>query len=139
MISKETLLSELSNDTFVKIKPSSLGGVGVFAIRDIPKGCRNMFSKPNTNDQWISVSKKEVELLPDFARDLIYNYCLFDDENYFVPAKGFKKMDLSLYLNHSDTPNVVSISDGDFFEALAEIKTGEELLINYATIVESTE
>jgi len=55
---------------------------------------------------------------------------------YLLPAKGFKKMDLSHYINHSDQPNIRSLSDGDFFESLSEIKSGEELLIDYGTIVE---
>lgn len=134
---KEQLLKELSNNTYVMIKPSLVDGIGVFAIRDIPKGCRDMFSfsKPG-DDEYIVVSKKEVEQLPQHSRNLIETYCLFDDDNYFVPENGFKKMDLINFLNHSDTPNIKSINDGDFFETLRDIKTGEELLIDYGEIVE---
>jgi SET domain-containing protein len=133
---KQRLLDELINHTFVMLKASSLAGIGVFAIRDIPKGCRAMFSKPDKNDQWITVSKKEVEVLPPHAKHQIENYCLYDEENYFVPDHGFKKIDVSLFLNHSDTPNVFSIQDGDYFEALHDIKEGEELFIDYGQIVE---
>ncbi|MEI9956751.1 MAG: hypothetical protein WDM90_10725 [Ferruginibacter sp.] len=56
-MTKAELLAELSNNTFVMLKPSPIEGVGVFAIRDIPKGCRAMFSKPNANDKWITVAK----------------------------------------------------------------------------------
>jgi SET domain-containing protein len=139
MVSKEEFLDELTNNTFVIIKPSPVGGVGVFAVRDIPKGCRTIFSKTERTDQWINISRSEVDALPTFAKNVIYNYCLFDNDNYFVPAKGFKKMDLSHYLNHSEQSNVASISDGDFFEALRDIEAGEELLIDYGTIVEHTE
>ena len=62
-----------------------------------------------------------------------------DDENYFVPDYGFKKMDLVNFLNHSDAPNVISINDGEFFEAIRDIKTGEELLIDYGEIVDGEE
>jgi SET domain-containing protein len=67
------------------------------------------------------------------------NYCLYDETNYFVPAQGFKKMDVSLFLNHSDTPNIISIHDGDYFEAIRDIKVGEELLIDYGGIVDGEE
>jgi SET domain-containing protein len=134
-MTKTALLAELSNNTYVMLKPSPVEGVGVFAIRDIPKGCRQMFSQPGVNDQWISISKPEVELLPPHAQFIVGNYCLYDDNNYFVPAEGFKKIDLSLFLNHSDTPNIISINDGDYFEATRDIKTGEELLIDYGEIV----
>jgi SET domain-containing protein len=72
-----------------------------------------------------------VEKLPKHARFLVWNYCLFDDENYFIPDYGFKKIELCLFLNHSDTPNVKSIDGGDYFEAIRDIKAGEELFLYY--------
>lgn len=134
---KEQLLNELINNTFVILKPSPVAGIGVFAIRDIEKGCRAMFSKPDKNDQWITIARKEVEALADHAKHLIYNYCLYDEENYFVPDYGFKKIDVSLFLNHSDTPNLKSVEDGNYFEATRDIKNGEELFLDYGEIVEN--
>lgn len=135
-MTKAELLAELSQHTYVMLKPSPVAGIGVFALRDIAKGCRDMFSKPDKNDAWITVSKKEVEQLPPHAQLLVENYCLFDDEKYFVPDYGFKKIDISLFLNHSDTPNIKSINEGEYFETLREIITGEELFIDYGEIVE---
>lgn len=134
---KSELLAELAQNTYVMLRPSAIEGVGVFAMKDIPKGCREMFSKPDHSDQWVLLSKAEVEALPAHARFMVENYCLYDEQmNYFVPDHGFKKVDLCVFLNHSDTPNVRSVEDGIYFEALREIKTGEELLIDYGTIVE---
>ena len=134
-MTKAALLAELSNNTYVMLKPSPIEGIGVFAIQDIPKGCRAMFSKPDENDKWISVSKQEVATLPAHAQFIAGNYCLYDEENYFIPAHGFKKIDVSLFLNHADTPNIISINDGDYFEAIRDIKNGEELVIDYGEIV----
>src|SRR3982750_3774364 len=108
-MNKEELLQELNNNIYVMLRPSPIEGIGVFAIQDIPKGCRDMFSKPDAADKWIILSKKEVSTLPPHSKFLIENYCLYDEENYFVPDYGFKKMDLVLFLNNSDEPNVVSI------------------------------
>lgn len=135
-MTKEELLQELSNNTWLMLKPSAIEGIGVFALRDITKGCRDMFSKPDDADQWITVSKNEIEVLPPHAQFLVGNYCLYDEQNYFVPARGFKKIDLSLFLNHSDEPNIISINDGDYFEAIRDIKEGEELVIDYGDIVD---
>ena len=135
-MSKEELLNELAANTWVMIKPSPIEGIGVFALRDIPKGCRSMFSKANEQEQWIPITKTEVETLPAHAKALIENYCLYDEAHYFVPDYGFKKMDLVNFLNHSDTPNVISINDGEFFEATRDIKQAEELLIDYGQIVD---
>jgi SET domain-containing protein len=44
-----------------------------------------------------------------------------------------------VYLNHSDQPNLISVNDGEFFEAIRDIEAGEELLIDYGTIVDSEE
>lgn len=139
-MTKDELLQELRNDTYVMIRPSPIEGIGVFAIRDIPKGCRDMFSKPIPGkDEWIKIPRKDVEELPDHSKWLVENYCLYDEENYFIAEYGFKKMDLVNFLNHSDTPNVTSINDGEYFEAIREIRAGEELLIDYGEIVESEE
>ncbi|MEJ0054359.1 MAG: SET domain-containing protein-lysine N-methyltransferase [Bacteroidota bacterium] len=118
------------------LKPSPIAGVGIFAVRDITAGCRDMFSKPDVNDKWISVSKKEVESLPVHAQHLVGNYCLYNEENYFIPDYGFKKIDLSLFLNHGDSPNIISINEGEYFEAIRDIRAGEELVIDYGEIVD---
>ena len=95
-----------------------------------------MFSAPSPSDQWIKVSRADVDALPAHARFLVENYCLYDEQHYFVPEHGFTKMDLVCFLNHSDTPNVRSIDDGQYFEALREIVVGEELLVDYGEIVD---
>ncbi|MFT3907883.1 MAG: SET domain-containing protein [Ferruginibacter sp.] len=132
---KERLLNELQNNTVVILKPSAVAGIGVFALVDIKKGQRNIFS--NDKSEWIKLSKDEVEQLPPHSKALIENFCLFDEENYFVPEYGFKMMDLVVYLNHSDEPNVVSINEGEDFEAIRDIAAGEELFVDYGEIVNS--
>lgn len=136
-MTKEELLQELNGNTWVMIKPSPIEGIGVFALRDIPEGCRNMFSKETANEKWLSISKKEIKKLPEHSKALIENYCLYDEENYFVPDYGFKKMDLVNFLNHADEPNIISINDGEFFEAIRAIEKGEELFIDYGQIVDA--
>ena len=136
MITKATLLNELINKTYVILRPSKIAGIGVFALQPIPKGCRDMFTPPNPDDKWITFSNKEVQNLPTHARHLVENYCLFDANQYYVPETGFKALDVSLFLNHSDTPNIISIEEGNYFETLRDIAEGEELLIDYGTIVD---
>jgi len=136
-MTKEALLKDLQNDTYVMIKPSPLHGIGVFAIRDIPKGTRTIFSQGV--GEWIKLTISEVEALPKHSKDLVENHCLFDEDFYYVPDYGFKLVDLVIYLNHSDSPNVVSINDGEYFEAIIDIKAGVELLVDYGTLVDSQE
>jgi len=133
-MTKEELLLELQQDTYIMLKPSPIEGIGVFAIRDIPKGCRTIFSAGV--GEWIKVAVTEVEKLPAHSRNLVETYCLYDEENYFVPDYGFKLMDMVLYLNHSSQFNIASVNDGEQFEALRDIKAGEELLVDYGSIAD---
>ena len=131
---KLALLYQLQNETFVMLQSSPVHGIGVFALTDIPKGQRNLFSKDVS--EWIAITKTEMEQLPIHSRELIENHCLYDSEVYYVPEYGFKMVDPVIFINHSDTPNIVSLNDGEDFEAIAFIKAGEELFLDYGTIVE---
>lgn len=137
MNKKLFLLNELATNTLVALKPSPLHGIGVFALTDIPAGCTTMFSKEE--GEWIELSFEEVNQLPAHSKALIENFCLFDNEKYFVPAQGFKAIDLSLFLNHSCNPNIVSVNEGAYFKAIKNIPKGEELLVDYGTLVDSEE
>ena len=137
MTKKDKLLQQLHQHTFAMLKPSPLHGIGVFAIAAIQKGERKIFS--DHESEWIEVSKDEVDALPQHARSLVENHCLFNETHYYVPEYGFKIFDLAVYLNHSDQPNLISINDGEYFEAIRDIEAGEELLIDYGTIVDSEE
>jgi len=128
-MTNEELLSELQQETYVALQPSPVHGIGVFAIRDIPKGNRTLFSKENGD--WTKIPVKEVELLPDYSKKLIETYCIFDDDFYYIEKTGFKKMDLINFLNHSESPNLGLIK-GEFFETITDIKCGQELFINYS-------
>jgi len=136
-MTKEELLKELSHETYAALKPSVVHGIGVFAIRDIPKGCRAIFSRGV--GEWIRLSIDDVAELPEHSRSLIETYCLYDEDNYYVPDYGFKVMDIVNYLNHSSTPNIISVNDGEIFEALTDIPAGAELLVDYTKIADHLE
>jgi SET domain-containing protein len=125
------LMKELF-DTYVALRPSPTHGIGVFAVRDIPQGCRDMFSKDN--GEWIKVPKAEIEQLPEYTKEMIDTYFIYDDNYYYIEKHALKKMDLVCYLNHSEQPNIKVLGDGQFFEASRDIKQGEELFIDYAEV-----
>lgn len=136
-MTKEDLLKELAEETFITLRPSTVHGIGVFALRDIPKGCKTLFSRNVGN--WIKVPIRDIEHLPEASRNLVETYCLYDETDYYLPDYGFKVMDMVNYLNHSSNPNVISVNDGDYFESLRDIAEGEELFVNYGHIVDTTE
>jgi len=132
-MTKEELLHELKNETYAALKSSPIHGIGVFAVCDIPKGCKTVFSKDTGG--WIKLSMAETERLPAHAKEFIETYYLYDEVNYFIPDHGCKMMDMANYLNHSNTPNIISVLDGEYFETTRDIATGEELLVDYGTLV----
>jgi SET domain-containing protein len=131
---KEKLIQLLQNETLIGLKPSPVHGIGVFALADIPKGTKNLFSKGF--GEWIRISFEDVAALPEQSIALIDNFCLYDDKDYFIPEYGFKLMDLVVYLNHSDTPNLISVDEGAYFETSCDIRCGEELFVDYGTLVD---
>ena len=134
-MTKEELLKELSQETYAALKPSAIHGIGVFAIADIPNGCRDLFSRNVGN--WVKLPVADVEKLPEHSRSLVETYCLYDEENYYVPDYGFKVNDLVIYLNHSSSPNIISVNDGEYFEAIMDIPAGTELVVNYGELVDA--
>ncbi len=135
LMDKKSLMTELLTNTNVMLKPSAVQGIGVFAITDIKKGQRNIFS--NDTSEWIKFSKEEIASLPEHSKAVVENYCLYDEGNYYVPEYGFKMVDLVIFLNHADEPNILSINEGEDFEALTDIKAGTELFLDYGKIVDN--
>ena len=136
-MTKIELLNELHHSTYAMIQPSPIHGIGVFAIIDIPKGTKNIFSQES--GEWIKVHRAEVDALPAHSKNLVETHCLFDDDYYYLPDYGFKKLDIVIFLNHAENPNIISVNDGVYFESVRDIRCGEELLIDYGTIVDSDE
>ena len=63
-------------------------------------------------------------------------WCIYAWDKFYGPADP-KNMSLAWYVNHSSTPNVECSYDkrGNWkFIALRNIRTGEELTVNYSTL-----
>ena len=115
---------------YARIRPSKIHGVGVFAIRDIPKGTK-IFPEDDTELTWMKRSALKLDELPKEIRLLYDQFCLIKDkgETYGCP-KSFNLMTVAWYLNHSKIPNVGCGKDYIFF-ALRDIREEEELTADY--------
>ena len=113
---------------YTRLKPSSVHGVGVFAIRDIPKGI-NVFGSDNSEMVWLS--KGDIKNVDPEVKKLYDDFCVIKGDEYGCP-ENFNGLTISWYINESKgNPNVQCTKDYDFI-SLRDIKKGEELLINYA-------
>jgi SET domain-containing protein len=115
-------------DVYTRIKPSKIHGVGVFAIRDIPKDTY-IFSGDNSKMVW--VDKSAIENVDSEIKSLYDDYCIIKGDRYFCPD-NFNNLNVGWYLNESkDDPNVGCDENYDFY-ALRDIRAGEELTLNYS-------
>ena len=124
MSNQDSQIDNLNSRVKVKLAPSKIQGVGLFAIRDINKGDKlyaNVF--PQAYKLPYGGLKK---LFPEI-REII-----LDRWPRAVNSEGFMWPDTFLqgYINHSEDPNYDCIND----IALRDIKTGEEITEDYRRI-----
>ena len=112
---------------FVRLRPSKAqkGGVGVFAIRPIPKGA-NVFAGESEKIVWTDA--RSLPKQPNL-RKLYTDFGVLRDGRYATPA-SFNSIGPGWYLNCSSKPNVKCNENLDFI-AIRDIRTGEELMANY--------
>ena len=130
-MSKEKVLEILKN-TYCRLKPSKIGGVGVFAIRDIPENTNPFYGIKEA--KWHKFNISELKNLDKEILELINDFFVIEeDETVLIPEFGLNGIDISFFLNHSKNPNLKTIDEGFNFITLREIKKGEELLVSYGT------
>lgn len=107
-------------------------GVGVVALRDIPKGT-DPFKNCDPFGDVMELPEAELEAsaAPEEAKQLVRDFCALQNGVYFVPTYGMDAIDKSYFLNHSTTPNMETLDNGETFVTARDIKKGEELTANY--------
>jgi SET domain-containing protein len=123
-------------DTYARLRPSKIHGVGVFAIRKIKKGA-SIFPDDKQPIKW--VKGKRLQNLPPEIRKLYDDFSIIkkDGKKYGCP-KSFNQMTISWYLNEprsKQKANVECRVDYMFY-ALRDIACGEELTVDYGTFSE---
>ena len=135
---KLVLLNNLQKQTFCDLKASKIHGVGVFAVKDIPKDI-NPFLKCNLSrlEKYYDFSEQELSENLNEATVRLIKKLIFPNKNYPIPENGINSINLSFYLNHSEESNMKSRVDSSSrtsflsFFSTREVKAGEELFINY--------
>ena len=127
----ESVSSYLNRTVFATIGVSSIHGVGVIAIKNIPKGTKITDYNPYHLEgdlKSFEIGEEEFDLILPEIQSIIKDRVLwprgvkkysFFSPNYEVNLQGF--------MNHSLVPN----TDGSV--ALRDINLGEELTENYFT------
>jgi SET domain-containing protein len=128
-MTKKQLLKQLKENTFCRIMPSKIHGVGVFAIRNIPKGT-NIF-KGSCSHKNIPLTQKDIKELDPAIRKMLKDFFVQKGEEIFVPECALNGIDISYFLNFSKNPNVKAYTNGEKLIAKRTIRKGEELTCDY--------
>ena len=133
-MTKKELMRDLKENTYCRLMPSKLGGIGIFAIKKIPKGVWPFKTcKPFS---FFRIPKQEIKTLPRAIREYVMDIFACDNKDYFVSRYGMNNLDVSYFINHSKKPNVGVKRGTENFCALRDIKVGEELTADYCDFSE---
>jgi SET domain-containing protein len=127
------LLRRVLADCFCQLQPSPIHGVGVFAIRKIPKGrgpFRTLAKYATTG--LVRVTEDERAALQPKLAALIRALFVPTADKLYVPTSGLNVIHLCAYINHATRPNLRT-RDGARFITKREIDPGEELTVDYRT------
>jgi hypothetical protein len=117
---------------YARLRPSSIHGVGAFAIVDIPKG--TFIFEPDDNPT-VKIDADGTKVLIPAMRQLYKDFCVLTNGTYECPP-SFNQLTPSWYLNHSSVPNVAP-DDSLQFYATRDIRAGEELTADYGSYSEN--
>ncbi|TSC78507.1 MAG: Uncharacterized protein G01um101433_172 [Parcubacteria group bacterium Gr01-1014_33] len=130
----QELIQDLEKNVYCRLNRSSVEGIGVVAIRDIPKGT-NIFTGVKKN-RWKSIPVDAVlrnKKIIKEVKEMILSFYAVEAGVIYFPDQSLNELDISFYLNHSDTPNVEFVEKSDIFITARSIKKGEELFADYRT------
>ena len=128
------LLQRILADCYCRLQPSPIHGIGVYALRDIPKG-KNPFRTLPTHGRrrgYVRITNGELDALPLGLFRLLKALFVPTDGRMHIPTTGTNIVYLAAYVNHSATPNLRT-ADGFNFSARRRIREGEELTADYRT------
>jgi SET domain-containing protein len=125
---KKNLLKHLQKEVYCKLGISKVHGIGVFAIRAIPKGTNPMRTWHKVEE--VPISLEDLQGLPRGVRQELDLFCYHNKKVMHIPSVGMNTMNMAVYLNHSKKPSVAYQKNGQL-KTLRAIRTGEELLLDY--------
>ena len=117
---------------YCRLQPSPIHGIGVYAVRAIPRGTNpfRMLPASARRSGSVRVSDDELDALPPRLAGLIRALFVPTDGRMYIPTWGTNIVYLAAYVNHSATPNLRT-TDGFSFRARGRISEGEELTADY--------
>lgn len=120
----DVILHPLTDRGFTEVKPSSIHGKGVFAIKQIPKGTRLY--------EYKGLKVRRDDLPNDYVTGLTSMvYVMSLDDDFVIDAE--REGNDARFINHSCNPNceVYFLNNAPFIYTTRLIEKGEELSFDY--------
>ena len=132
---KYKLLKNLEQ-TYCSIGVSKVHGIGIIAIRDIPKGIDPL--PIITPEKLIDLTEEDLKTLPKEVVNRVKELFIRNNEIYSVSSLGLNGLGIIGYMNHSKDPNTAlnirAYTSGYIpWVTIRDIKKGEELFWDYTT------
>ena len=124
MIDYTPQIKELNTYVLTKIAPSSIHGVGVFALRDIKKG--QILYADILMKLYTLPYQEFHRLIPEVGDIILERFPQVINGSKFL----YPDTRIQAFMNHSGTPNYDAVKD----VALADIEQGEEITEDYRKI-----
>lgn len=123
-LSNDEQIQKLNREVKIRIGPSNIHGVGVFAIYDIPKGAR-LFAD-NMPSVYTLAYANFGKLYPEVKQIILERWPQIVNGSAFI----YPDARMQAYMNHADQPNYDAIND----VMLKDVKKGEEITEDYRKI-----
>jgi len=124
---KEKLAIKRLDQVYCRLKPSPIHGIGVFAIKTIPKGV-NPFKNSYQAQEAVLVSKKKIKQCDEVMK-LLDDYHPSNGNSMQIVSNFPNQLIWTNYINYSTSPNLQLFEDSEW-KTLRDIEVGEELLEN---------
>ena len=127
-LSKQDQITELNSEVKCVLRPSPIHGIGVFALRHIPKGQR-CYITPNVIPRFYNIPYASLNgLLPEIKEIILQRWASVVNHSLFQSPNS--DAHLLMFVNHSYEPNYDVVSD----TALKDVREGEEVTENYCAM-----
>lgn len=123
----------MESEFYFRLMPSKLGGIGVFAARDIDDGVQ------------VSASRSKARILKKVdVPEAFHKYCIHKNDEEFICPPRFDCMPIGWFINHSSEPNMIFIKQPPLnmrpeiilLITCKKVLAGDEIFIDYNALDE---
>jgi hypothetical protein len=129
-LNKAELIQDLQNNVYARLKPSPRGGIGIFAIRNIPEGIKPLGSYQMRFCKIPLAEIRKNRRIPWTVKRYVEDMCVVKDGCIWLPTCGINGIRLDFFFNHFKRPNLRYDKYNEFITTRA-VRADLELTVDY--------